>query len=439
MARRGLTRLIVVATVAGLAIHATASAQPRQISAASARKPASVESRANAQVKPAMSAAELEHALYAYADRYASNIAAATDAIARDNPSAEQRRILHLARRIGVSSAYDIATAPDPFRKLLDMVLMTTLQSYVWIDEDRAERTFGERAEPLIRTLRELRVDIWKLAAQVLRPDELQLLDALILDWRRQHPDAPIVSYSHARLDDVASDRNREVLEEIKRASGWFGIGEATKAMDEARQLGERTLFQVKRMPWIINWQAQAMLDETLSKPELLRALQAADTLARSAERISTAAEKLPAQISGEREAAAALLEDRGGKLTGLMREVRKTTESADKLALNVRETVSTVKSLQSRHSSLESQGKAFDIEPYLKASAELNETVAGVNSALARIDSMLAQRPWMHDLNKALSGHIDRLFWRALLLMAAFFVMLAAYRFLAARVAKAR
>src|SRR5688572_9594491 len=354
MARCGLTcLLVVIAAVAGLAFHATALAQPRQMGAASAR------------VKPAMSATGLEQTLYAYADRYAASIAGATDTIARDNPSAEQRRIAHLAKLVGVSSAYDIATAPDPFRKLLDMVLMTTLQSYVGIDEDRAERTFGERAEPLIRTLRDLRVDIWKLAAQVLRADELQLLDALILEWRRQHPDAPIVSYAHARLDDLTSDRNREVLEQIKRSSGLFGIGEATKAMDEARQLGERTLFQMKRMPWIVNWQAQAMLDETLSKPELLRALQAADTLASSAERLSTLAEKLPAQIGAEREAAAALLQDRDGRLTGLMREVRKTTASADKLALNVRETVSTVKSLQAKRTSLASEGKGFDIEPY--------------------------------------------------------------------------
>ena len=213
-----------------------------------------------------MRPAELEQALYAYADRYAVHIVAATDAIGNGNPSAEQRRVAHLVKLGTVSSAYDIASGADPLRKLVDMTLMVTLQSHVWIDEDRAERTFGDRAEPLIRALRQLRVDIWKLAAQVLRPDELQLLDSLILDWRRQHPDLAFVAF--LRFDDVSAEGNREVLEEFKRSSGMFGIAEATQAMDQMRLLGERTLFHVKRMPYLVSWQGQAALNEALAQPE---------------------------------------------------------------------------------------------------------------------------------------------------------------------------
>jgi len=90
-----------------------------------------------------------------------------------------------------VSSIYDIATEPDVFAKLMDPLMMVTLQSYVRIDENRAEREFGARGEILIRALRQIRVDAWKLAAGVLKPEQLQRADALILDWRRRNPEAP--------------------------------------------------------------------------------------------------------------------------------------------------------------------------------------------------------------------------------------------------------
>jgi len=70
------------------------------------------------------------------------------------------------------------------------------------------------------------------------------------------------------RFGDPSIERNREALNELKRDSGWFGIGEATKAVDEARQLAERAFFQAKRMPHLVNWQMQALLNEALAKPE---------------------------------------------------------------------------------------------------------------------------------------------------------------------------
>lgn len=383
-----------------------------------------------------MTPAQLDQAIYAFADRYAVNLAAAIDVIARDNPSAEQRRIAHLVKLGSVSSVYDIATESDPFRKLMDLLMTVTLQSYSWIDEDRAEREFGARGVTLMRTLRQLRVDVWKLAGQVLRPEQLQQLDALILDWRRQNADLQLLSY--VRFDDISDEDNRDVLEEFKQATGWFGIGEATKAVDEARLLGERAFYQAKRMPYLVNWQMQAVLNETLAKPEIAQTLQAADSLIRTADRISAVAEKIPAQVAAEREAVVAVLEDRNGKVSALLGEMRKTTASADevarntlkvaeageRLSLTMRDTVRTVDAMQVRGAA----SKPFDIEPYVRASVELNQAVAGINSALLRLESSSQKA------GEALAAPIDRLFYYALALMAAFFLMLLAYRMLATR-----
>ena len=379
---------------------------------------------------------ELEQALNAYADRYATHIVAATSAIARDNPSAEQRRIAHLVKLGAVSSVYDIATEPDVFHRLLDMVLMVTLQSYAWIDEDRAELVFGERGESLRQSLRQMRLDIWALASRVARPEQLQQLDSLIIDWRRRNPKLELVIYT--RIGDLSVSREQDAaLEEIKRASGLFAeLAEATRVAEDARVLAERVFFQAKRMPYLLNWQAEALINETLAKPEVAQAL-------RSTEQLSDALGKLPPQLSAEREALVATLEDREGRVAGLLGEVRKTTAAADGLAAravtvaeaaervstNVRDTTRTVEGIMARNASGGSStaaDKRFDIEPYLKMAAEANQAVAGLNAALARLDAMAARE---HPL--------DRLFWRALALMVAFFLLLLAYRWAAPRPAK--
>ena len=97
----------------------------------------------------------------------------------RDNPAQEQRRLAHQVKLVSVSGVYDIVTNAEPFAKLMDLLMVVTLQSYRWIDEDAAERTFGARSQSLIQAMRTLRVDLWGVAGRVLRAEQLQQLDAL--------------------------------------------------------------------------------------------------------------------------------------------------------------------------------------------------------------------------------------------------------------------
>jgi hypothetical protein len=66
-----------------------------------------------------------------------------------------------------------------------------------------------------------------------------------------------------------------------------------------------------------------------------------------------------------------------------------------------------------------------------------VNQTIAGVNRALEQLDTMTARRAWapaLQDTQSLLADQIDRLFWRALVLMVVFFVLLLVYRWLAPR-----
>jgi hypothetical protein len=203
-------------------------------------------------------------------------------------------------------------------------------------------------------------------------------------------------------------------------------------------------------------------MNDMLIKPELAQSLNAADAIARSADRTSLAVEKLPDQIAREREAIVKVLEDRDGRLAKLLGEVRATTgtaeqlttsvhkvaESGERLTLNLRDTASgvttTTRALDqflSKHSSPpKPNAKPFEIDPYVKVTSDLNQTVAGLNTLLGTTDNLMGKRPWAapaQDVSALLAAQIDHLFWRALILIVVFFVLLLAYRVAAIRLPK--
>jgi hypothetical protein len=395
---------------------------------------------------------ELDQRLYAYADRYTTLIVSAADEIVQGNPNADQRRLAHQIKLVGTSSIYDIVTNPDPFTKLMDLLLVVTLQSYTWIDEDRAEKAFGERSAPLIRSLRTARTDVWKLASGVLKPDQLQRLDNLILQSRKDNPDVSFVSFM--RFNEVSAARNQSLIAELKVESGLFSsISEATKVADEVRLLGERAFYQSKRLPFLMSWQMEGLLNETLAKPEIRAPLEGTTEMLQAVNRVSAVAEKLPQTIASERAAIFDELGKREPAMSRLLAETRKTAAEARELSMSgerlTQSVNDTTKGLNATIASLDAfltkQNKAsppdpnappFRIEPYVQAASEINQTVAGVNQALANSQKFVDARPWqaaLTDADALAQARIDQLFWRAAALLVIFFVMLLAYRVAAA------
>src|SRR3954454_2935591 len=66
---------------------------------------------------------EIDQLNRAFADRFVLLVAAACDQIEQDNPSAIQRGMAHELKLYCATSAFDIASNPDPYTSLLDMTL----------------------------------------------------------------------------------------------------------------------------------------------------------------------------------------------------------------------------------------------------------------------------------------------------------------------------
>ena len=89
---------------------------------------------------------QLEELSNAFADRYFTLMVGASERVMRDNPDLQQCRLMNGLRLLGVSSMYDIATAPDTLTQLVDQYVVVTLQNYFWVDSGRAHAIWKERS-----------------------------------------------------------------------------------------------------------------------------------------------------------------------------------------------------------------------------------------------------------------------------------------------------
>lgn len=278
---------------------------------------------------------ELDGMIYAYADSYMSKMVSATRTIISKSTHSQQRSDAMLLRVGSVNSIYDIASSSDPYTKLLDLLLVVTLQSYVWIDEDRAEDLFGQSSSVLIQAMHQNRQDIWKLAAKVMKPEQLYILDWLIIDWRRQNPEINFVIFT--RFSDVSASRGKSQVTDVSSGSGFLApVNEAKKAIDETRLLAERSFFYAKRAPQLYAWQTESLTDNMLAKPEIAQLLRGINRSTIALERSSKIIESLPALIREERQFISSELDKRESSLSKLLLEFRQAIGDTEHLVQSI-------------------------------------------------------------------------------------------------------
>ncbi|MGE5611708.1 MAG: hypothetical protein ACM359_20850 [Bacillota bacterium] len=385
--------------------------------------------------------AELDELTRAFADRYVGLLSSTCDALKKDNPNAAQRREAQQLLLNCATNVYDIASNADAFTRMLDLVVVTTLVSQVWIDDNRAGEVFPDRAEVLVRALHHGRVEAWALAAQVLRPDQLDLLDYLIWDWRRHNPDMTRAAF--VRFSNFAVGRGRSADAEVLAAGGFFaGIGQVGKAVDEARLLTERIFYLSKRAPTLLGWTAEAMKEDIFAAPDVGKAL--ADM-----HRVTDQIEQLPAHVAAERQAILAALDKRLKGADATLGNLRAALTEAIRTSDSLKEMLKTADPLFARFDAWDRWSvslpghRSFDIREYTEGVKELAVAVGKVNDLLKSSNNLLASPEWdrrMEQVNQSADARIkvaaeqsqllmDDFFRRLYVALGGFFAMLILYR----------
>jgi hypothetical protein len=410
-----------------------------------------------------ISQAELHALTNGFADRYMTYIVTAAEQIEKNNPNAQHRRLAHRIKLVQVSAIYDIVTNPDPFTQLLDLTLVVSLQARKWIDDDLAEKWFGPRGRHLVAALRQARADIWKIASRVMRSSQLEQLDTLILQWHRKHPDIELVSY--VRFDDFAASRGKSIVAEVAEGGGFLApVGEATKAVDEVRLLGERAFYLGKRMPFLLSWQLREAVGDALNSPDLAQLNAIAPKITASVDRATRIAERLPADIAREREAVDALfakhmpLVDKTLLMTrdivndsttlateaiNLSGSVEALLARLDDAGKTLQQTVTTIDDAfikPGRNKPPDPDAKPFDIADYARTAESVTEALQRATTLLAELRGTLSSPALVDSLQGTVDASVDKaaarseqlvdiIFWRIAALLVLAFVLALLYR----------
>ena len=197
--------------------------------------------------------------------------------------------------RNGVGASLDIAVGPNPAVSLLDLLVLTSLQSWSfevhWIPAG-----IGEAGFPALDRLKRAETDAWISARDVLSADQLDTLRGLIDAWIAENPDRTVVAL--VRFNEFSDERKISSLRLRGQAQGLLReVGEAVAAVDEARLLGERLLWFAGRYPYLLGEQTELTAYRLVDQPEGAQLMDAIKSIQLLSEILSERAESIQSDL----------------------------------------------------------------------------------------------------------------------------------------------
>lgn len=203
--------------------------------------------------------------------------------------------------RNGMGAALDIASGPNPNVSLLDLLVLSSLQTWAF-REHWIPAGIGDAGLEAVVRLEDAESAMWQSAAHFLTPEQLQTVRELIADWIKANPDRTVVSL--VRFEEFTSVRMQPSSASRGKATGLLKqITQATTEVDEVRLLGERALWYAGRYPYVLGQQAELTAYRMVDQPEVKEMLTALDSLRITSDRLSNRLDTLDADIATQREA----------------------------------------------------------------------------------------------------------------------------------------
>lgn len=382
---------------------------------------------------------ELDRTCMAYADRYTAAIAAACDEVAQHQTTPEARAAVSRLKVSAATNIYDIATTDDPYAKMLDMLMMVSLQDQMWGERRQAVEQFGPSGMHLALAFDEMRREIWDLAARIQPVEQLAMLDHAIVDWQTEHPEAHYVSM--VRFEDVMRGHGKSsMMAEMKSASGLLSaVNDLDRTANEFRLLGERAFFIAKRQPTLLNWQLQAAADEMLAREEVRDLVQAAVGTERLVDVAERALDELPAEMTRQQVELRLTLSEVERTLKSaepVLHEVRMISENGSEMITSLNRTMATMQGTLDSADQLAThmldRPEPVRIEQYTAAATELTQALSELNKVVQNSDALVGSQAWrvrLDDVNEAAEQRVDHIFWRGVWLVAVLLGMLLVYR----------
>ena len=256
------------------------------------------------------------------------------------------------------TSAFTIATGPNPELNAIDMLVFATLSRMV-IEDRWVGELYGPRAEGLLAAHRALESRAWNFAPMLLSEAQIEELRSGIEAWHRKNPLGRAVPFIHFEDFAFATGATPTGTASSSSIFSFLGIDPlsnldpAVRELAQTRQLAERAVYYGQRAPKLISMEAQRLAFELAMTPESAVLLKNVDRVGGAAQTASNLAADLPRLLAEERSAAieqlTGILDERQGQLQALVVELRSTLEAGGTTSDSVRETIAALDVLLAR------------------------------------------------------------------------------------------
>ena len=361
-----------------------------------------------------------------------------------------------------VTETCSIVSGPNATANLLDMTVFVTA-ARMTAEDYWAPKVFGESAKPLLESCRNAETEIWQFDGTVLKPEQLTELRRAIEVWHKQNPQPD--SLLGARTVGLAAQAARATPAEASTSGSVFGLlrldplsslDPATRELAQTRLFAERALYVTQKMPMLLRWQTELLSWNTVNLPAVKQLITNSSELATSVERFAIAAEKLPGQVSAEREEIIRGLEAQEKSLTPLVNEVRQTLTQGRQMSTSLNTTLATFDTVMKRLGvgetnrtvTPDTNSSPFRIQDYTQSAAQLETTARQLTEMLATFNQTLGSTNLAQlsaqvgpAVERAQAGGkeiVDYAFRKGLVLVGIVLGLVLAYRLVVARFASA-
>jgi len=389
-----------------------------------------------------------------FADEYAGQVGEQTRRLQASAPSADDRLLAQNWQLSQASSAYMIASGPNPIVSTLDMVVLATL-SRMTMEDYWADDLFGARATQLKDTHQRLEREAWTLVDGVLDDEQVTQLHLMIDTWRAANPEVRAVAYTHFRefatsaSPAEASERGSNSLLGLLGLDPLSSLDPAAREIAQTRQLAERAIYYAQRAPNLLDMQVQRVAYQFATMPETRDLLTATGRFSDAAESIGQLAGSIPEMVATEREAAIrqvmTSLAREQAQLREVIVQVQSALEGGTATSDSLRETIRTLDAFVGRFDTpalpSATPSPPFDIRPYADAMRELGATAREMQALVNQLDrsstgaERLASSAAL-GLEAVIDHAFSRLLWLVLVTVAAVFASAVGYRLIVARIA---
>jgi hypothetical protein len=379
---------------------------------------------------------DLQLEVMRFADEYVAGIGEPIQEFQRNTQIADERLDAQNWRLSQTTSAYTIATGPNPVTNALDFVVVATLSRMV-MEDSWIQESYGDRAAPLLDAHRALERGAWSLVDEFLTETQIQQLHELINDWRKKNPHVRSVAYVY--FNDFARAVGRPRPGESQSGGSLFSLlgldpmsslDPAVQEITQTRYLAERAIYYLQRAPKLLDLQVERLAYEMAAMPETRALLKDVNRVGLAAEAAGKLAEGLPEAVAHEREAAIrqfmAELAVQQQQMLALVSEVKGALEAGTATSESLQGTVRGIDSLLGRFDTSGEKtlppatpAKPFDIADYANAAREFAATARQLESLIAQLDSSAPQAGSLAQRTVAdLRELVDFAFWRLVMVI---------------------